>query len=395
MSDGELKKKTLAIVESYVFDQSYGNQKYILGICKYLDPKRYSVVLVMPNECAFTKILRAGGWNVEVVVPPSRLRRFGGSLLSQNPLNIFATICALLLHNFYVALTLYRRDVSVVQVNNLRSFLSVALAAKMLRKPLIWYVKGHLDNPFLDTLAFHFADFILFQSEVNMRRRYPKIIARYAAKIRIVPNGLDMAEIDNINMLDMGLYGRFRIGYLGQISPLKGIHVLIEAIEEVVRRIPSSRLYLVGDTCSVEFEQYVQKIQQTILDRGLDCVEWCGYRPDALNILAGMDAYVLPSFSEGTPRSIMEAMALEKPVVATAVGGIPELVIDGITGYLVPPNDANALAEALCMLGVDVSRREIFGRRGRERILSSFTIADNVEALMEVFDAAIQARHQT
>jgi glycosyltransferase involved in cell wall biosynthesis len=96
-----------------------------------------------------------------------------------------------------------------------------------------------------------------------------------------------------------------------------------------------------------------------------DRVQLLGYRTDVRDLLAAADLFVLASAFEGLPVSIMEAMSAGLPVVATAVGGVPEAVEDGVTGLLVPPRDAAALADALVSLADDVSHQDADGRRGR------------------------------
>ena len=99
-----------------------------------------------------------------------------------------------------------------------------------------------------------------------------------------------------------------------------------------------------------------------------------GLRPDVERILHCIDLFVLPSRWEGLPNVVLEAMAAGKPVVATEVGGIPELVVQGVTGVLVPPQDVHALAEAIKALLADEPRALTMGAAGRERVQRHFSI---------------------
>lgn len=114
--------------------------------------------------------------------------------------------------------------------------------------------------------------------------------------------------------------------------------------------------------------------------------ELLGEREDVPDLLAGADVFVLSSRSEGLPLSILEAMAAGLPVVASAVGGIPELVVDGETGFLVPPGDPRALADALGRLLAAVELRRAFGRAGRARVERAFSVAAARQAHVELYE---------
>jgi glycosyltransferase involved in cell wall biosynthesis len=117
-----------------------------------------------------------------------------------------------------------------------------------------------------------------------------------------------------------------------------------------------------------------------------DAGELLGERDDVAEQLARADVFVLSSRSEGLPMAILEAMAAGLPVVATAVGGIPELVADGETGLLVPPGDADALAEALRRLVADPELRRRLGDAARTRVEERFSLAATRRAHVELYD---------
>jgi glycosyltransferase involved in cell wall biosynthesis len=121
-----------------------------------------------------------------------------------------------------------------------------------------------------------------------------------------------------------------------------------------------------------------------------EMVELLGTRTDVAELLAAAHVFVLSSDSEGLPMSVLEAMAAGVPVVATAVGGIPELVADGETGRLVPPRDPAALAAALAAVSADPELRERMGDDGRARAEREFSLAEFRRAHLDVYRAALR-----
>lgn len=166
-----------------------------------------------------------------------------------------------------------------------------------------------------------------------------------------------------------------RLTMVGRLVEGKGLGVLLDAIDALDH--DDLTVCVVGDgPIREQFEADVRA-------RGLeDTVFTLGYRTDVECILAATDVFVLPSFREGTPRVITEAMASGLPVVATDIAGIPEQVSDGENGYLVPPDDPDALADRLQRLLNDAARRERFGAVSRERA-DQFSI----EAMVDDLDA--------
>ncbi|MFB6298257.1 MAG: glycosyltransferase family 4 protein [Salinirussus sp.] len=162
---------------------------------------------------------------------------------------------------------------------------------------------------------------------------------------------------------------------VARLAEGKGFDVLFDAVERLADREFS--VYVAGDG------PLSDALAADIEARGLDRVSLLGYREDVPRLLAASDVFVLPSFREGTPRVITEAMASGLPVVATSIAGIPEQVDDGETGLLVPPGDPAALADCIERLLADENRRERMGDRARDRVqrFSAETMCADLDAL--------------
>jgi glycosyltransferase involved in cell wall biosynthesis len=156
--------------------------------------------------------------------------------------------------------------------------------------------------------------------------------------------------------------GRVRLLFLGQLVERKGVDVLVAAL---ARMATDAESLLVGGNW--DDRGYPEQIRALMTRLKLERrVHLENHRPDAPALLDDCDVFVLPSRSDARPRTIIEAMYLGKPVVATRVGGIPTLIEDGVTGLLVPPDDADALARALDRLAGDASLRETIGKAAQE-----------------------------
>jgi glycosyltransferase involved in cell wall biosynthesis len=165
-----------------------------------------------------------------------------------------------------------------------------------------------------------------------------------ARKIAVVPNGLDLQPLAPKSVPT----GRRTIIVVANLRPEKGHDVLIDAAGLVLKRFPEARFEVVGDG--------PERVRLTALAaaRGLSrAFTFLGHRDDVSARLGSADIFVLPSRSEAFPNAVLEAMAAGLPIVASGVGGIPELIVDGRTGLLVPAGDSAALAERLCRLMAD------------------------------------------
>ncbi|MDA1044836.1 MAG: glycosyltransferase, partial [Verrucomicrobia bacterium] len=115
-------------------------------------------------------------------------------------------------------------------------------------------------------------------------------------------------------------------------------------------------------------------------------VTFLGFRKDAVRLMKLVDAFVMPSLErEGLPRAVIEAMAQERPVVVSNVGGLPELVIDGVSGFVVPPHHPDALAERLCWIRANREASRSMGAKARQRIQSDFNVDSTIDQMLALF----------
>ncbi len=234
------------------------------------------------------------------------------------------------------------------------------------------------------------AEFVAVETDYSrglLRERCPDA----AGKIHRVYNGLDLANLPS-PLEEERPPGPTTILSIGRLVPFKGFEILLEACAELDRRNFDFRCQIVGDGPLRE------KLEKVIAELRLSRrVELCGSlsQGDVYSKLRGCDIFVLACVvdAEGAsdvfPTVIMEAMACAKPVVSTTLAGIPESVIDGATGLLVPPGDWEALADALDKLVRDSSLRARLGDAGRARMTSEFSVEKTVKPLHQLFEDCV------
>jgi glycosyltransferase involved in cell wall biosynthesis len=192
--------------------------------------------------------------------------------------------------------------------------------------------------------------------------------------MRVMPLGLDLDRFVGCGAArgrlraELGLApDALTVGIVARLVPIKAHEVFLEAAGRLRRRLPRVTFVVVGDgerRTELEGEARRQGLQGHI--------HFLGWRQDLERIYADLDVVALTSRNEGSPVSLIEAMAAGRPVVATRVGGVPDLIEDGLTGALVGTGDAGALADAIGTLLADPDRRGAMGTAGRKRVLPAF-----------------------
>ena len=214
-----------------------------------------------------------------------------------------------------------------------------------------------------------------------------------ASKLVVIPNGIDLQQY-------AGLPGQAQaraalrlplektlIGTIGRPRPVKGYTYLVEAFARLSETHPDTHLLFVGD--GPDQSALMQQAQSAGL---AERITFLGDQLDIPHLLPALDIFVLPSLYEGLPNVVLEAMACGLPVVATAVGGTPELVIDRESGLLIPPKEPIILAEALSQLILDPEQRARLGKAAKARVEQHFSIENTVLRTEQLYTQALAER---
>lgn len=198
----------------------------------------------------------------------------------------------------------------------------------------------------------------------------------------------DMTESNAAVRRELGVPdGCTIVGTVARVSRQKDYFTLAEAAVEVLAKHPNTRFLIVGDNSLVDlnrshYEEVARKLDQLgIADRFI----FTGHRTDVPRFVAAMDLCVLCTHREGFPLSILETMAMQKPVVATAVGGIPEIIQHDVTGYLHQHGNSKELAEAIMSLIEDPERRKRFAEAATDQLQRKFSLPGYVEEISQAY----------
>jgi len=374
-----------------------GSAQEALLTVSSLDPQLYNVILIKgsTSESAMTsaelrnvkqQLAAACDRGVEVITLPSLARRI-------SPWNDFKT--------FVLLWSLIRKyKPHIVHTHTSKAGVLGRLAAWLARVPLIVHKPhghvfyGHFGPGlsrfflFIERLLGGITDQVIALTPTEARDYHTLRVLRID-KISIIHSGIDLHRFRKVAKQSSRKKKELSIppdtlviGYVGWLIPIKGVTYLINAMTRVVEQHPESILVLVGKGDDKGEEEI--KLKEQVKRAGLvDKVLFLGWRPDVEEIMGCFDIFVLPSLNEGMGRVLVEAMAAGLPIVASRVGGIPDLVKDGHNGLLVPPADAIALEKAISSLIEDKEKRKKMGQVGTKmcREYSSEAMVEQVDDL--------------
>lgn len=243
----------------------------------------------------------------------------------------------------------------------------------------------HLALPARGWLTYRLPDRIVTVSEF-VRRSLVKGQSLPPEKVVAIPTGVDLERFRPVKdpaplREELGIPLKAKVVItVAVLRRPKGHHVVLEAAKRILAKEPEILFLFVGDG------PQRQNLERAIAQLSLgNHVRLLGWRDDVSRLLASADLYVTAAFHEALGQATLEAMATGLPVIGTRVGGVPELVLDGATGLLVQPGDADALASAILELFADPERAKAMGQRGRDHVVEQFSLEKMVEAMEALY----------
>ena len=297
-----------------------------------------------------------------------------------------------------------KSNVRIIHTHKYKDTILAAPAAKLCGIPHVVRTVHGLREPFDGLQAFKMSCYEAIERTVH-RSCVDSIIgvssqiaARYKAdgevsRVTCIRNGIDLegksVQVNRWQIRkDLGIDSETcLIGTVGRLTPVKGITYLLQAARILLRRGTNVKVLIVGEG----------SIRQDLLtqthDLGIsDNVVFLGHREDTDALLQAMDIFVLPSLSEGIPMALLEAMAACRAIVASRVGGVPEIVEDGVEGFLVEPMDVNGLVERCGQLIESPELARKMGEQGRKRVERDFSATAMADRVALVYKELVMPR---
>ena len=369
--------RRIRVVEILATGTNGGAQEHLFNLLSRLDASRYEASVVALSDGSAVRKLRRAGFAVTVIDEPDDAIAVG-------------------------TLTAHLADVrpDVIHAHMYRAEVVGTKAAIALRDA------GHRRPYVVSTV--HSSRVRSQEDREELRRLTPSIdrliavstaierkIAdegREGAPVELIYNGVDLERYDHQEPCctlrdEYGMEpGSQLVGVVARLEPEKGHPTLLEAWPSVLRRVPNAYLMIIGEGSRHD------ALGQLASDlRIAHRVVFTGRRDDVPAVTAALDVAVLPSYREAQGLSILEAMALSRPVVATNVGGIPEVIEDGVSGLLVPPHDPEALADAITRLLVDHPFADMIARAGHDVVRSRFCLEHMVAEVSRIYEEGARA----
>jgi glycosyltransferase involved in cell wall biosynthesis len=366
-----------------------GAQDNTLLTVEKLDPDRYNVTLLCGPEGAWIKRLEKIN-HVRRVYIKSLVR----------PVHPWADLTAAIQIFRHIRAERYQ----IVHTHSSKPGVIGRIAAKMAGTPVVVHtIHGFPFHDYMPRFIYFFcvwlerfvsrlSDKIITVSKLNLEKA---VQLKLAPRDRFV-NIYSGIQLEKFEFKNRRFHIRQRlgltkdhiiIGLIGRLFTQKAPQYFIKAVPEVIRRFPSARFLLVGDG---ELKQSLIRLSQDL--DVMEYVRFLGFREDVPEILNILDIFVLTSLWEGLGRSLTEAMAMAKPVVATSVEGVPELVKHNVTGLLVPPCDEGRIAESIIYLLRNPKEASRMGRAAQKNVKDKFSVHRMISEIDALYEGLIHVQ---
>lgn len=349
-----------------------GTEQVISQIIKSSDSERFSheILCIDGKIGPLGQALQKKGIHIESIQRQPgtdyKLLQFMRRLLKQRKVNVLH--CHQYTPYFYGVLSAFWTNTRVIFTEHGRFF------------PDRHNIKRRFINPRLAMITDHITAISKSTAEAVVKYEYmPR------NKIQVIYNGIktietcDKTRDDLLN--ELGLSSGYRyIGTISRLEPIKNQAMMINAFFKVWQRISNIRLILIGDGAKM---QELKRLTEAL---GIqDDVIFTGFIDNPQKYINLFDIFLLSSFSEGTSMTLLEAMSLSKPCIATDVGGNPEIVVDGDTGIVVPSDDTEEFTRAIIELLLNEEKLQVYGKAGNSRFIHNFTALQMINNYQKLY----------
>jgi glycosyltransferase involved in cell wall biosynthesis len=379
-----------------------GGEIALLNLLTHFDRDQMTPVVAVFSDGPLVPRLRNAG--IETLIFPlgEKVTGFRKDNLGSSGWALVKAAASSIAFIWQLASLIRRQRVQLVHTNSLKSDLLGGIAARLAGVKVVWHVRDRIAEDYLPRRVVHVFRFlcriiphhIITISQATLRTIIPDpnknaATRALAARTHVVYDGTPLVELARtpraINPLQV-------VGLVGRLSRWKGQHIFLHAAALVLQQFKNVRFQIIGDALFSE-QDYALEVKHLATTLNLhDHVEFTGFRSDVASLIAQLDILVHASIT-GEPfgQVVIEAMAAAKPVIATNGGGIPEIVVDRVTGILVPMGDAVQMADAILSLLHSPHEIVKMGNYGRARFLEKFTSRKTANSMQVLLGKLISA----
>lgn len=361
----------------------------LLNLLDMVDRNRFFPVVICPESSEAVGLFRERDIPVETTAMPWFTKKAG-------PLRMFLYCYRMFTFAFFLRGIIKRYKVVMIHANSFITAIYASVPAKFFKRPLVWHMHDIIEPGFFNKVFIRYAAWgaerivcvsgavrkRLLEFGVNpdkCRTVYNAVTPDVSQDIRKSSSFREEFNIDENTHL---------VGIIGNVCKQKAQFVFLEAAFEVLKVFKNVVFVIVGDVlteCDVSYKAQLESF--IIAHRIENKIIFTGFREDVKQIIGSLEILVHPPIlPEALGLVILEAMMQEKPVVASDIGGIPEIMSDGFNGLLVPPGDAHALAEAVCKLLGDPEMRKRLGREGKKAAAGKFAPDNFLKGIMDIYE---------
>ena len=360
------------VVEVLATGTNGGAQEHLYSLVTRIDHDRYDVSVVALSSGSAVRKLQAAG--VSVVVIDEHDDAIAVGALAAHLADVRPDVVHA--HMYRAETVATRAVLALAGIGHRRPYLVSTVHSSRIR--------SREDQELLRELTPHMDQLIAVSRAIEHKLVDEE---RWTVPVTLIYNGVDLERYDHQEPCctlpeEYGMEpGSQIVGVVARLEPEKGHPTLIEAWPLVLRACPDAYLLIVGEGSrrdALEAQARALRVAHRVV--------FTGRRDDVPAVTAALDVAVLPSYREAQGLTVLEAMALSRPVVASNVGGIPEMIEDGVTGLLVPPRDPEALAAAIVRLLRDHPFADLLGRAGHDLVHERFCVERMVQAIEAIYD---------
>ena len=356
----------------------WGSERSLLLLLKHLDRKKVEPYLCLPPNSKLSEVAR------EIKVPCAPY--FASNLHTKGPFSKAVALLGLL----WAA---YKIKPDVIHLNQAGAVLYAELAARIFKVALIVHVRMEEDCDFISKRL----RFISNPKFIAISAFIVKELHRYGVNsesIQLIYNPIESNKpsMKYESFYDIGIKlpeSSVKIGFSGRLCATKGINLFIEAMQFVIAERPSSIGVVFGESAETTSEglDYLSAMKNFSKELGIaDRIMFLGFREDVQLLMQFLDVFVSSSDTEAWGRSICDALVAGVPVVATDVGGVSDVIRNGVTGYLVPPRNSNALSDAIIQIIEDPAKGRLMAKTGKEWILDHCNPKKHAKIITECYE---------